>query len=96
MQIPLGGIISLDQSDTILANLGAGPYEDLMGNHGAQFIARIERCANQVPAFHRMPGIVRKNPVSDDCVYCHCATIVVAPKQTAATGCNGSIRVIAA
>ena len=59
-------IIGRDPSDQILANIGAGPFEDLMGNHGAHFIDRVEKCARTNPAFKRMLGIVWKNSIPDD------------------------------
>jgi hypothetical protein len=58
-------IIALDQSDSILANVGAGPFEDLMGNHGASFIDRVESCARANPSFRRMLGVVWKNSIPD-------------------------------
>jgi hypothetical protein len=59
-------IIALDHSDQILASVGAGPFEDLMGSHGAQFIDRVEKCARTHAAFQRMLGIVWKNAIPDD------------------------------
>ena len=59
-------IIVTDQSDRNLANIGAGPFEDLMGSHGAQFIDRVERCVKSDRAFRRMLGIVWKNRIADD------------------------------
>jgi len=47
-------IIGRDHSDQILASIGAGPFEDLMGSHGAQFIDRVEMCARTHPVFKRM------------------------------------------
>ena len=59
-------IIALDDSDQILANVGAGPFEDLMVGHGARFIDRVEKCARGHPAFWRMLGVVWKNAIPDD------------------------------
>jgi hypothetical protein len=59
-------IVALDHSDQILANVGAGPFEDLMGRHGALFIDRVEERARTHPAFRRMLGIVWKNAISDE------------------------------
>lgn len=59
-------IIALDHGDEILASVGAGPFEDLMGRHGAQFIDRVEKCARAHAAFQRMLGIVWKNAIPDD------------------------------
>ena len=58
-------IIGRDHSDQILASIGAGPFEDLMGSHGAQFIDRVEMCARTHPVFKRMLGIVWKNSITD-------------------------------
>jgi hypothetical protein len=59
-------ILGRDHSDQILASIGAGPFEDLMSSHGAQFIDRVEKCARTHPAFKRMLGVVWKNSISDD------------------------------
>ncbi len=59
-------IIISDQSDKILASVGAGPFEDLMAKHGAQFISRVELCARLDKAFRRMLGTVWKNQMADD------------------------------
>ena len=59
-------IIITDQSDKILASVGAGPFEDLMAKHGAQFISRVELCARLDKAFRRMLGTVWKNQMADD------------------------------
>jgi hypothetical protein len=59
-------IIALDHSDEILANIGAGPFEDLLVNHGALLIDKVEACARISSDFRRMLGIVWKNRISDD------------------------------
>lgn len=59
-------IIALDQSDQILSNIGAGPFEDLMVNHGARFIDRVEICARTNLAFRRMLGVAWTNAISDE------------------------------
>jgi uncharacterized protein DUF6869 len=59
-------IIALNHSDSILAMIGAGPFEDLMARHGAMFIDKVESCARTNPEFRRMLGIVWKNQISDD------------------------------
>jgi hypothetical protein len=59
-------IIAKDSSDTILADVGAGPTEDLLGFHVALVIDRVESCARSNPSFHRMLGIVWKNAISDE------------------------------
>ena len=59
-------IIALNQSDEILANVGAGPFEDLMMHHGVLLIDKVESCARASPAFRRMLGVVWKNAISDE------------------------------
>jgi hypothetical protein len=59
-------IIALNQSDEILAMLGAGPFEDLMANHGSLLIDKVELCARISPTFRRMLGVVWKNAIQDD------------------------------
>lgn len=59
-------IIARDQSDKILADVGAGPFEDLLVHHGASFIGQVESCARSNPAFKRMLGVVWKNAIPDD------------------------------
>lgn len=59
-------IIARDQSDKILADVGAGPFEDLLVHHGARFIDKVESCARSNPAFRRMLGVVWKNAIPDD------------------------------
>jgi hypothetical protein len=59
-------IIARDRSDTILANIGAGPFEDLLVHHGARFIDQVESCARSNAAFKRMLGTVWKNSIVDD------------------------------
>jgi hypothetical protein len=58
-------IISLDHSDKILAMVGAGPFEDLMANHGTLLIDRVEACVRISPSFRRMLGVVWKNAIPD-------------------------------
>ncbi len=59
-------IIGRDQSDKILANVGAGPFEGLLVHHGPRFIDQVESCARSNPAFRRMLGVVWKNAIPDD------------------------------
>jgi hypothetical protein len=59
-------IIALDQSDEILANVGAGSFEDLLAKHGARFIDRVESCARAHLGFRRMLGVVWKNEIPDE------------------------------
>lgn len=59
-------IIARDKSDRNLANVGAGPFEDLLVHHGARFIDQVESCARSDAAFKRMLGVVWKNAIADD------------------------------
>jgi hypothetical protein len=56
----------LDSSDSILANLAAGPMEDLLVHHGNQFIERIETLARKDAIFRKMLGAVWRNKISED------------------------------
>jgi hypothetical protein len=49
-----------DLSDLVLANLAAGPVEDLIANFGAKYIDRIEELARQDPRFNQLLGGVWK------------------------------------
>jgi hypothetical protein len=44
-------IRKVDSSDVILANLAAGPLEDLLAKHGEQFIDQVERLARRDEEF---------------------------------------------
>jgi uncharacterized protein DUF6869 len=59
-------IIARDQSDEVLANVGAGPFEDLMVNHGTLLIDKVESCARMSSDFRRMLGVVWQNAISDE------------------------------
>ena len=58
-------IRQLDISDQILANLAAGPIEDLLALHGEEFIDRVEALAQQDAVFKKMLGAVWRNDISD-------------------------------
>ena len=45
-----------DQDDWILANLAAGPVENLLARHGPAFIERIYVAARREPVFRRLLG----------------------------------------
>ncbi|GLH76388.1 hypothetical protein SSBR45G_12960 [Bradyrhizobium sp. SSBR45G] len=49
---------ALDPSDRMLALIAAGPVEDLLCQHGADFIGRIEQLARQEPVVRKMLGAV--------------------------------------
>jgi hypothetical protein len=55
-----------DQNDLILANLAAGPVEDLLVHHGRQFIGRVEEMARKEPVFRRLLGAVWRNAIRED------------------------------
>lgn len=55
-----------DGSDDVLANLAAGPLEDLMVYHGPAFIARVEALSRQDAQFRKLLGAVWRNDMTDD------------------------------
>ena len=57
-------IFEQDQSDWILSNLGAGPLEDLLADHGERFIERVETLARQEPRFRFLTQMVWRNSIS--------------------------------
>jgi hypothetical protein len=57
-------IIREDGSDRILANLAAGPLEDLLVEHGDQFIDRVEALARRDAQFKKLLGAVWQNSMS--------------------------------
>ena len=56
----------LDSSEKILANIAAGPLEDLLVYHGEKFIDRVEEAAQSDPVFKKMLGAVWQNAIPDD------------------------------
>src|SRR5947199_6157516 len=52
-----------DSSDKNLANIAAGPLEDILVYHGAKFIERIEDIAKKEPTFKKMLGAVSQNDI---------------------------------
>lgn len=59
-------IVRLDQTDLILANIAAGPVEDLLSCHGPQFIDRIEELARRDAAVKKMLGAVWRHGMAED------------------------------
>ena len=59
-------ILRRDQSDRIYENLSAGPLEDLLANHGPEFIAKVEARALVDPAFRELLGGVWRNAIRQD------------------------------
>ncbi len=58
---------SLDQTDRMLALIAAGPLEDLLCRHGADFIERIEQLAVQDSVIRKMLGAVwGQNRMAED------------------------------
>ena len=57
-------IFALDRSDHLLANLAAGPLEDLLAAHGERFIERVETLARQEPRFRFTTQMVWRNSIS--------------------------------
>ena len=55
----------LDGTDSILANIAAGPLEDLLVYHGDKFIDRFELLARDDQQFRKMLGAVWQNNMSD-------------------------------
>jgi hypothetical protein len=55
-----------EPGDLLLANLAAGPLEDLFVKHGEQFIDRCEELAQNDPMFKKMLGAVWRNAISEE------------------------------
>ena len=53
-------------TDEVLANLAAGPLEDLMVYHGPAFIERVETLSRQDAQFRKLLGAVWRNDMTDD------------------------------
>jgi uncharacterized protein DUF6869 len=51
-------LCTLDQTEHILANIAAGPVENLLCSHGSSFIERIEQLAKKDPVVRKMLGAV--------------------------------------
>lgn len=59
-------ILLTNDPDVILANLAAGPLEDLLVHHGPTFIDRVESEASQNPKFRHLLGGVWQNAMTDE------------------------------
>ena len=55
-----------DSSEVLLADLAAGPMEDLLALHGGWFIDRIETLARKEPIFKKLLGSVWKSDIADE------------------------------
>jgi hypothetical protein len=58
-------VLKRDDSMVVLANLSAGPLEDLLGAHGDLLIDQVEQEARRNPAFAFLLGGVWKNRIDD-------------------------------
>jgi hypothetical protein len=56
----------MDDSDSVLSNLAAGPLEDLLTNSGTAFIDRCEALAKTDAQFRFLLGMVWKNKIAGD------------------------------
>jgi hypothetical protein len=59
-------ILAADHSDRVMADLSAGPLENLLAQHGAQYIAKVEQQARADPLFARLLGGVWQNAMTDE------------------------------
>jgi hypothetical protein len=55
-----------DLSDKAVGSLAAGPLEDLLGNHGPEYIERVEELARKDPKFNFLLGGVWRNSMTDE------------------------------
>jgi hypothetical protein len=51
--------------DQTLANIAAGPVEDLLADHGEAFIDRIYLLARREPVFRKLLGAVWRNSIHE-------------------------------
>lgn len=58
-------ILSISDSDKVIENLGAGPLEDLLANHGDKVIDRAEKLAAQDPKFRLCLSHTWQNNMSE-------------------------------
>lgn len=58
-------IIETDNNEIILANLAAGPLEDLLSKHGEKFIDRLEIKLRKYPEYRRLIKFLWRNDISD-------------------------------
>lgn len=60
-------LIELSPDDYVLANVAAGPLEDLLGLHAYGFIDRVENQARTNPRFRRcLSGVWGWSSIPDD------------------------------
>lgn len=56
-------IRTMDGSHIVLANLAAGPLEELLVKHGPYLIDRVEALASEDPQFKKLLGGIWKNEI---------------------------------
>ena len=56
----------LATTDQMLANIAAGPLEDLLKYHGEKFVDVVVEAAQSDPVFKKMLGAVWQNTIPDD------------------------------
>jgi hypothetical protein len=59
-------VVAEPRAQAWLQHLAAGPVEDLLNLHGAEFIERVEAAARENPTFARMLAGVNKFMMPDD------------------------------
>lgn len=59
-------VLASDSDEHMIAALAAGPLEDLLTQHGTDFIERVESKAAQNPLFRRMLAGVWRNAIAQD------------------------------
>jgi hypothetical protein len=59
-------VIRLCEEEDVLGSLAAGPIEDLLSQHGEDFIGRLESFARDNPRFRAVLRGVWKGSMSDD------------------------------
>jgi len=59
-------ISGLDQSIVVSEILAAGPLEDLLSNYGQDYIAIVEKTAQEDPSFASLLGGVWKNTMTNE------------------------------
>lgn len=58
-------ILRIDEGDEILANVAAGPLEDLLVKHGTVVIKQVLQTAKTSAVWRKMLGAVWKNDMDD-------------------------------
>jgi hypothetical protein len=62
----IGQIRKADGSDKILANLAAGPLEELLVHHGKVLIDAVENLARDDEQFRKLLGALWQNSIAED------------------------------